>query len=428
MRAERLYRIATWAATPLVRPLLERRRQRGKEDAARLGERLGEAAMERPAGRLLWLHGASVGEAQSVLGLIRALMAAEPGLSILVTTGTVTSAGLMAQRLPDGAFHQFVPVDHPRAVRRFLDHWRPDAALWVESELWPNLVLDTARRGIPMALVNGRMSEGSFARWQKRPKLIGALLGAFRFVAAQSAADADRFTALGAGDVRCLGNLKLDAPALGADAATVSDLALAFGERPRWLAISTHRGEETRIAEAHRAIADFVPGLLTIVVPRHPERGGDVAAEMADAGLTVARRRIGDPVTGEVDVYVADTLGELGVFCRLAQVVLVGGSLVPHGGQNPLEPARLGCAIIAGPHMGNFAEVMDMLRAGNAVAELARPEDLASVLARLLTDPDEVEVMAGAARAVAAQGDGVVDRVLDAVRPLLTPVADDARP
>ena len=427
MKAERVYRIATWAATPLVRPLLERRRQRGKEDAARLGERLGQAGLARPAGPLLWIHGASVGEAQSVLGLIKALLGAVEGLSILVTTGTVTSAGLMATRLPAGAFHQFVPVDHPRAVRRFLDHWRPDAALWVESELWPNLVLDTARRGIPMALVNGRMSEGSFARWRKRPALIGALMGAFRFVAAQSVADAERFRALGASDVRCLGNLKLDAPALGADPAQVSELAAAFGERPRWLAVSTHRGEEEQIAAAHRAMADLVPGLLTVIVPRHPERGEDVAGVVADAGLVVGRRRAGDPVTVETDVYVADTLGELGLFCRLAQVVLIGGSLVPHGGQNPLEPARLGCAVVTGPYMGNFEELMAALRAGDAVAELPRVEDLASVVARLLSDPAEVEALGSAARTVAAQGDGVVDRVLAAVRGLIPANAGHAR-
>lgn len=421
-----LYRLLTWLATPLVRPLLEGRRRRGKEDAARIGERLGHAGRPRPAGGLLWLHGASVGEALSVLGLIRTLRAARPEVQILLTTGTVTSAALMASRLPAGAFHQFVPVDHPRAVARFLDHWRPDAALWIESELWPNLVLETARRGIPMALVNGRMSGASFKGWQKRPRLIRALLGCFRFVAAQSARDGEYFTALGARDVRLLGNLKLDAPALPADVATTAQLAAALGERPRWLAVSTHRGEEAVIAAVHRRVAEHYPDLITLIVPRHPERGEEAAREVAALGLRVARRQAGDALGPATEVHVADTLGELGLFCRLSPIVLIGGSLVPHGGQNPLEPARLGCALLTGPHMGNFAEVMDLLRQGGAVTEVGDEAALAATLLRLLAAPDEVLRLGEAARQIAEAGEGVVARVADAVQALLP--GNHARP
>lgn len=412
-----LYRLLTWVATPLVRPLLERRRRRGKEDAARLNERLGLPLRPRPEGRLLWIHGASVGEAQSVLGLIRRL-AETPGLSVMLTTGTVTSAGLMAGRLPAGAFHQFVPVDHPAAVRRFLDHWRPDAALWVESELWPNLVLDTARRGIAMALVNGRMSEASFTGWRKRPGLIRPLMAAFRFVAAQSAADGERFRALGAADVRLLGNLKFDAPALGADAAALATLAAQAGERPRWLFASTHKGEEALAGRVHAALKPRWPDLLTLIVPRHPERGEDIAAEAAAQGLVVARRRAGDPITAATDIYVADTMGELGLFYRLSPLAVMGGSLVPHGGQNPLEPARLGCALVTGPHMSNFAEVMDNLRQGAAVTEVADEAALVAVLGGLLSDGARLAAFGASAASVATAGDGVVDRVLAAVRDL----------
>ena len=412
-----LYRLLTWMATPLVRPLLERRRRRGKEDAARLNERLGLPARARPEGQLLWLHGASVGEAQSVLGLIRRLVE-QPGLSVMLTTGTVTSAGLMAGRLPAGAFHQFVPVDQPGAVRRFLDHWRPDAALWIESELWPNLVLETVRRGIPMALVNGRMSEASAKGWRKRPRLIRPLMKAFRFVAAQSAADGERFRALGAADVRLLGNLKFDAPALGADAAALATLAAQAGERPRWLIASTHKGEEALAGRVHAALKARWPDLLTLIVPRHPERGEDVAAELAALGLVVARRRSGEPIAAGTDVYVADTIGELGLFYRLSPIAVMGGSLVPHGGQNPLEPARLGCALITGPYMGNFAEVMDSLRAGHAVTEVADEAALGTLIGDLLADDARVAVLGAAASTVATAGDGVVDRVLAAVREL----------
>lgn len=421
-----LYRLLTWVATPLVRPLLEGRRRRGKEDAARIGERLGHAGRPRPAGRLLWLHGASVGESLSVLGLIRALRARRPDLQILLTTGTVTSAAMMASRLPVGAFHQFVPVDHPRAVARFLDHWRPDAALWIESELWPNLALDTARRGIPMALINGRMSAASFKGWQKRPRLIRALLACFHFIAAQSARDGEHFAALGAADVRLLGNLKLDAPALPADVATTAQLAAILGERPRWLAVSTHRGEEAVIAAVHRRVAEHYPDLITLIVPRHPERGQEVAAELTALGLAVARRQAGDEITPATEIHVADTLGELGLFCRLSPIVLVGGSLVPHGGQNPLEPARLGCALLTGPHMGNFAEVMDLLRQAGAVTEVGDEAALAATLLRLLAARDEVARLGDAACRVARAGEGVVARVAEAVLGLLPD--DHARP
>lgn len=423
MMTPALYRLLTYAATPLVRPLLERRRRRGKEDAARLNERLGLPVLARPQGRLIWIHGASVGEAQSVLGLVRRLVEV-PGLSVLLTTGTVTSAGLMAGRLPAGAFHQFVPVDHPAAVRRFLDHWRPDAALWVESELWPNLVLDTAKRGIPMALINARMSAASHAGWRRRPRLIGPLMAAFRFVAAQSAADGERFRELGARDLRLLGNLKFDAPALPADAAALAGLAAAAGERPRWLAASTHRGEELLAGRVHAALKSGHPGLLTIIVPRHPERGEDIATDLEALGLAVARRRSGASIRAETDVYLADTMGELGLFYRLSPVAVMGGSFVPHGGQNPLEPARLGCTLVTGPHMENFAEVMDGLRAADAVTAVADEAGLTAALDRLLADPAEVESRGEAARKVAAAGDGVVERVLAAVIALLDDGAD----
>lgn len=422
-----LYRLLTWAATPVVRPLLERRRRRGKEDAARLEERLGHAGLPRPAGPLVWIHGASVGEAQSVLGLVRRLVGGTPAVSVLMTTGTVTSAGLMAARLPAGAVHQYVPVDQPMAVKRFLDHWRPDLAIWVESELWPNLVLDTGRRGVPMALVNGRMSESSFKGWQKRPGLIRPMLDQFRFILAQSGADAARFTALGAGDVRSLGNLKFDAPALGADAAALAQLAAAMDERPRWLAASTHAGEEVVAGHVHARLKGRFPDLLTIIVPRHPERGDEIAAALTGQGLTVARRRTGDAITRDTGIYLADTLGELGLFYRLSAVSFIGGSLVPHGGQNPLEAARLGNAIIVGPHMGNFAETLGLLKAGQAVVEVEGEAALAAEVEALLADETRVGALAAAAKAIAGQGDGVLDRVAAALSPLVGEAAARAR-
>ena len=280
-----LWRLATGAAAPLLPLHLRRRVRLGKEIAARLGERRGEGAA-RPPGRLLWLHAASVGETLSVIPLLEALAARAPDLSLLVTTGTVTAAGLLAQRLPDGLggrlLHRFVPLDVPRWVARFLDGWRPDAAVLVESELWPNLIAAAAARGVPLALVNARFSARSARRWRLlAPRLGRRLLGAFRLVTAQGEADAARLRALGAAAVLTPGNLKDAAPPLPADAAALAAVRGAIGDRPVFLAASTQPGEEAIVAAAHRLLAAAQPGLLTIIVPRHPERGPAIAAALA---------------------------------------------------------------------------------------------------------------------------------------------------
>lgn len=408
-----LYRAGTELLGPAIELWLKRRLARGKEDPARLKERLGQPGRPRPPGRLVWLHAASVGEALSVLPLIERLLAERAGLSALLTTGTVTSARLMAERLPPRAFHQFAPVDRPSAVRRFLDHWRPDLALWVESELWPNLVTETAKRGAPMALINARLSERAFRRWRRFGWMIRPMLQAFTLALAQSEADAERLRALGARDVRCLGNLKDAAPPLAADPGKLAELAAAFGDRPRWLAASTHPGEEAIAAEAHRALKPRLPGLLTVIAPRHPERGPEIADAL---GLSVGRRAAGEPPGA--DAYLADTLGELGLFYRLCPIVFVGGSLVPHGGQNPLEPARLGAAVLFGPHMRNFAEAEARLAAAGALRVADGPA-LAEAVGRLLADPMEAQRRGAALAAATAQDKAVLEAVLAALAPLI---------
>jgi 3-deoxy-D-manno-octulosonic-acid transferase len=408
-----LYRAGTELLGPAIELWLRRRLARGKEDPARLPERLGRPGRERPPGRLVWLHGASVGEAMSVLPLIDRLLAARDDVSVLLTTGTVTSARLMAERLPRRAFHQFAPVDRPSAVRRFLDHWRPDLALWVESELWPNLVAETARSGAAMALVNARLSERSYRRWRRLGWLIRPMLSAFALTLAQSEADAARLRALGARDVRCFGNLKSAAPPLAADPAQLAELCAALGGRPRWLAASTHPGEEAIAVEVHRRLAPRLPGLLTVIAPRHPERGPELAQALGEG---VARRSAGEPP--DAGVYLADTMGELGLFYRLCPGVFVGGSLVPHGGQNPLEPARLGSAVLFGPHMRNFAEAEARLLATGARRVGDGPE-LAEAVGRLLAQPAEATRLGAALAAATAQDSGVLDAVAAALLPML---------
>ncbi len=421
-----LYRGLTSLAGPLVPVVLERRRVAGKEDPARRDERLGLAGRPRPPGRLVWVHGASVGEALSVQELIRRLLALDSRLHVLMTTGTVTSARMMADRLPGRAFHQFVPLDRISYARRFLDHWRPDLVLWIESELWPNLLTEIGRRGIAAAMVNARMSARSFARWRHAPATIRRLIGVFRVILPWDHHEAEKLRTLGAQSVGPAGNLKYSSAPLAADEMALAALRQAAGDRPVWLAASTHDGEEALCLDAHRALAAELPGLLTVIAPRHPQRGAAIGARLDEAGLPWACRSAGALPDAGTAVYLADTLGEMGVLLRLAPVVLVGGSLVPHGGHNPIEPAQLGAAILFGPHMTNFPEIAEELQAAKGALGVADGPALTATLGRLLRDPAERARMAEAAAGVAARHRGVLDTTLQSLAPLLSGLGPDS--
>ncbi len=415
-----LYRLATRLGGPLFEVMLQRRARRAKEDSARLAERRGQPSLPRPSGPLLWLHGASVGEAQAVLPLLQTLLAGRPTLQVLVTTGTVTSARLMAERLPARARHQFAPLDRPAAWRRFLDHWRPDLLLLVESELWPNLIVESRRQGVAMALINARMSARSERRWRHLPEAAAELLGGFELCLAQSAADRDRLQGLGAGRVEVIGNLKATAPPLPAPTAALAELEHALGTRPLWLAASTHPSEDALLLEAHRRLASRLPALLTIMTPRHPERGAALAAWLRSQGVRVARRSQAELPGADCAIYLADTLGELGLFYRLAPLALVGKSLIaPGGGQNPLEPARLGCPVLFGPHMANFAEPATRLVEAGGARCVGDAGELAATVAALLADPAARATMAGRARTAAAAESDALGATLAALGPLL---------
>ncbi len=403
----KLYRGLSRAAEPVASLALKRRLRAGKEDPDRVGERQGLAGRERPEGELLWVHGASVGESLSVIPLVRRLQDARPGCSFLVTTGTVTSARLMAERLPERAFHQYVPLDHPDFVARFLDHWRPDGAIFVESEFWPNLILAARERLRWMALVNGRISPRSFEDWKRQPNAIKYILSSFDVIIAQDRQNAERLAALSAKDVATLGNLKNAAPPLPADADEFIALRDAVGARPVWLAASTHPGEEETVIAAHDLLRADFPDLLTIIAPRHPQRGGDVAA--LAQGRALARRSAGETITPHTAVYIADTLGELGLFYRLGEIAFVGGALTPKGGHNPLEPARLGSAILHGPHIFNFTETYADIRAVGGAALVRNERELTTAVKRLLADDVTRRSIADAAKAAAEKS---AERVL----------------
>lgn len=407
-----LYSAAGYALTPLLKGWLERRAKRGKEDANRMQERFGHAGQPRPEGRLIWLHAASVGEVQSMLTLVRKLLARRPKAHMLITTGTVTSAALVAQQNLPRTIHQFTPIDTPASVRRFLKHWHPDLALWVESEFWPQLILQAKKRQIPMLLVNARLSAKSFRGWKRWPSFARQLLSSFTALYAGSGEDAARLRALGAQHVIEAGNVKYDAEPLPVGTSMLQQLVLQIGDRPLWLAASTHGNEERMIAQAHRHIAQQFPRLLTIIVPRHAARGELVAHELRSDGFKVVQRSKGEAIDDSVQLYLADTMGELGTFYHLAPIVFIGGSLIAHGGHNPLEPARQQCAILSGRHVHNFNDIVKQMQEAHAIRLVNDTEELARTVATLLDDPDLVLADAKAAFDVVNASRGATETIL----------------
>jgi len=411
------YRAATSFAEPLAARLLQQRLARGKEDGDRLPERLGRPGRVRPKGPIIWIHAASVGESVSILPLIRDMGRVRPDATVLVTTGTVTSGRLMGERLPPNAFHQFVPVDTPSAVRAFLDYWKPGLALWVESELWPNMLHETKLRQIPTVLVNARMSDNSFKRWRRAPAMAAELLGTFDLCLAQDETVAAKLETLGAPRVETPGNLKLVGEPLPFDAQVLGGLRAAIGARPVWLLASSHEGEEQLAAFCHRDLAAHIPGLLTIIVPRHPQRGPQIAQSLAPL-FRVARRSAGDIPMPDTELYVADTLGELGVFYRLAPLAVMGGSFIPHGGQNPLEPARLGVAVLSGPHIGNFRDIFRILVEAGGAEVLASNDLLTQKTGELLINELELSRRGQAAAKAAGTKEPLI-RTFELLAPYL---------
>lgn len=413
----RAYRTGLYLGEPALAGLLAWRSRRGKEDPGRLAERRGLPGRARPTGRLVWMHGASVGEALSLVGLVDGMIAR--GFSVLVTTGTRSAADLIGRRLPAGAVHQYMPLDAPRWVDRFLAHWRPDLALVAESEIWPNTVVGLHRHGIPLLVVNGRMSKRSFRGWARTPRSAEALLARIAICLAQTDEDADRFRRLGAPRVSVSGNLKYDSEVPPADDQQLAHLRDLVGDRPVWVAASTHPGEDAMAARAHARLKARWPRLLTIIVPRHPHRGGDVAACARAEGLTSARRSQGGRPHGGVDLYVADTLGELGLFYRLGRIVYLGGSLVPHGGQNPIEPTRLRSAVLHGPHVHNFTQVYRALDAAGGALPVTDADALAAALDALLADRPRIDAMSRAGAAARQPFEGAVARTLSVLDPFI---------
>jgi 3-deoxy-D-manno-octulosonic-acid transferase len=412
------YRFGGMLLRPLVPLVLSVRASRGKEDASRAGERYGEASLKRPEGRLVWVHAASVGETIAVLPLIARLTNA--GFPVLLTTTTLTSASIAAAQLPEGAVHQFGPLDVATYLDRFLDHWRPFLGIFVESELWPTVIGRLEERAVPLVVVNGRMSYRSFRRWRRFGAAARAVFGRIGLVLARSGEDGDRFRELGAPKVEVSGNLKFDAPPLAAAPDEIVRLRSAIGGRPVWVAAATHEGEESVVAAAHRIIRNRHPGLLTILVPRHPARGDAIRSLLVGERLSVAQRSRGEAFSPDTDVYLADTLGELGLFYRVVPVAFIGGSLVPVGGHNPIEAVRLGAVVIHGPHVHNFSELFATLDRVAPPQPVTDAASLAGAADPLIADSAAAGALAEKSAAALQPLSGALDATMHALEPCLS--------
>lgn len=390
-----VYHSLTKYSAPALRRVLKTRLARGKEDQSRIRERMGQPGLPRPAGKLVWFHAASVGEAQSTLVLINALLARYPDIHILVTTGTVTSAALMGQRLPGRAIHQYYPLDHPAWVEAFLNHWNPDLVLWMESELWPNMLHAIRERNIHAVLINARMSRRSYRRWKKARNTAARLLSAFDLCIAQTAEDAESFLKLGTINVRVRDNLKYSAEPLPCDSTHLNQIKTSLEDRPVWLYASTHDGEEQLACALHAALKKDVPGLLTIIVPRHPSRGQNIQTLCSASGLNVRLRTDAclPPEAGD-DIYIADTLGELGLFYRITPIACIGRSFSNDGGggHNPIEAAQLGCVVLHGPNVQNLKQIYEEMDDSLAAICLPTQDHFYQTLKQFFMNPGALEI------------------------------------
>lgn len=423
------YRGAARLLGPVLPFWVRRRAAQGKEDPSRLAERQGISEVPRPAGKGVWMHGASVGECTMLLPLIHRMRKARPDLFILVTSATRTAANLMHERLPSGCIHQYSPLDDPRYVSAFLDHWQPSAAIWAESEIWPNLILACKRRGIKTALINARMSERSISGWSKRRASAKAVFTAFDRVIAADEPTA-RALELWTGDqLKPAGNLKEAALPLPAETAQVERLQKCIGARPVWCAASTHKGEDAIVLKAHEHVRQKHPNAALILAPRHPERAPEIVDQIQRAGLRTAQRSKAERPDARTDVYLFDTIGELGLAYSLSGAALICGSLLDGlSGHNPLEPALLGSAIVSGPHISSFSDIYSQLSAAGGAHILTAEKkvgakDIADEISRLIAAASLADQRSRKAREFAQSRNSVLAHTWTVLLPLLPEAA-----
>ena len=415
-----IYKALMALAFPILKvTYIRKRKKERKEHPTSFNERLGNYKVPRPQGKLYWMHGASVGESVSMLPLIDKLLKEDPELSILVTTGTLTSAEIMAKRLPKRAFHQFIPFDVPAFAQKLIKHFKPDAVLCFESELWPSLLSEIKKAKIPLVLVNGRVSNKSFETWKKFKFVSKELLGYFSLCLGQSEQDKNRLILLGAPKADCVGNLKFAGMPLPIDENKLNVLKEQIGDRPVFLLSSTHNDEEERFALYLPWFKDNVDRVLTIVVPRHPNRGDDIVRMYRCRHFNVAQRSREEDITPETDIYVADTIGEMGLWYALSAISFIGGSLIPHGGQNFMEAARDKNAVLVGPNMQNFVEMMNRARFYDAVYQVDSAEDAVEEAITLFRDENLLRERQEKAYLWTQKEEAVLDGIVNALKRVL---------
>ena len=377
---------------------IEARLKAGKEDPNRINERRGQTPNIRPEGEVIWFHAASVGESIALLGLIENIVEERPLINILITTGTTASANLINTRLPKKTIHQYVPFDIGEFVRGFLDHWKPNLAVFTESELWPCLITTTHAREIPLILINARISRKSFSKWKWVKGLFSSILSKFDIILCQDENTATFIRKLSKSkiDPKVVGSLKESAPPLPFNEEDRAVISNQIGSRPIWLAASTHEREELMMAEAHEHARRFSRRLLLIIVPRHPNRGKKICSDLRNLGWQVSLRSGGEEINNYTEIYIADTFGEMGLWYRISSISFLGGSMTEVGGHNPFEPATLGSAILHGPHVWSAAEAYEELGKVKASLQIKNPEELSQAIVDLL-NPDTNASMAKSA-------------------------------
>lgn len=417
-----LYRILFHLTAPFLKRYLQGRVEKGKEDPKRLSERYGESSRPRPEGELIWFHAASVGESVSILTLIELLLNSNDNLHILVTTGTVTSAELLGTRLPDRAFHQYLPLDHPKWVKRFLDHWRPQVVIFTESEFWPSLINEIKKRHIPCGLLNARLSKKSLKQWSRMPGVAKNIVGTFDVILAQSQEDVEAFRQLGSAQVVLAGNIKYCSSALPFKPDELKRIKKVVGKRPVWLYASTHDGEEQIACRIHMDLVKKHPNLLSIIVPRHPQRREQIIQNCLEYDVQMQfRGEERELPTKNCDVYVADTLGELGLFYRLVDIAVIGRSLSLDGGggHNPIEAGQLDCAVISGAHIQYQQQLFANFIEHQAVEIVADEQELCAAIDHHLSDREFLKQRIEASKQVSVAQGSLMIKVLRELEPLL---------
>lgn len=403
---------------PLLWRKLQKRIRAGKEDASRIDERQGHSKIKRPDGKLIMVHASSVGETISVMPLVKRLRELHPEINILITTNTMTSAQLLKERYSDVDFiHQYIVWDYPDWVRAFLDHWKPDSIILVESEIWPTFIIEAKKRDINISLINARISERSYNRWLRFSKTARQIFSSLDLILVQSNSDGEKFSKLGGENVVNRGNLKMVSPPLTYDKNELSELADKLRHKNIILAASTHDKEEIMLAQILHNLYEKYPHVFLIIVPRHPERLENILSDLEPYNYHIAVRSRGDEIKQNTNIYIADTIGELGLFYALSPISIIGKSIINHGGQNPLESMRLHSVPIIGPNMENFVEVCDQMKKEQTVIQVETPDDLEEVLLSMIDKPSIVaSYITNGKKALQKQGtliDNMIDKIFE---------------